>query len=602
MEKHDVLLTETKLFIQDLLANINIKDDIKNIINYCIKEISVFTDSKAVTIYKAGIEEYSVSNIYKLDDSNILKKDEKIETIKERKLDSWIERLKENKLVYVKNKNELVDILPNEYDRMTRIGINSFMIIPLYTDEDLPVCLCLINPNFTRLSLDEKTWIYLGREIGRFYVEERKDRKYLSFMKGIRSSNLSEFIVDIKKLHYEALRITDLLKNYIPQEGNWDWLINFYASIIKPEYKEIFLRKTSKEYLTEFLSTEKSSFSIDIEREVNGNSIWFRLDFSVVSLDENNNLESFIVLVKDITQMKYEEEEKQIMVKALSSIYKASFIIDLKKQLAYIINNSEIMNKFYQDKVIDYDSFSEKFIRFIVDDGYQALISEFIRLDTLESRLKEKKLLSCDYYSKQINWGRIILAPAKKDNNGSLEKIVFAIQDITEQKNKEEWMQYKMEHDELTGAFNRIAYNRLTRQLNIDNTPYSLILLDINKFKSINDTYGHDVGDNVLSFLTSVISSKMQMGDSLFRLGGDEFAIILNRLTIDNKNIIVKIIDNINNEIMQTSNIVPAFSISAGVTFSSFGYDDTIYHNADKALYYTKETKGLGYTIFEEIN
>ena len=53
---------------------------------------------------------------------------------------------------------------------------------------------------------------------------------------------------------------------------------------------------------------------------------------------------------------------------------------------------------------------------------------------------------------------------------------------------------------------------------------------------------------------------------------------------------------------MQTSNIVPAFSISAGVTFSSFGYDDTIYHNADKALYYTKETKGLGYTIFEEIN
>ena len=163
-------------------------------------------------------------------------------------------------------------------------------------------------------------------------------------------------------------------------------------------------------------------------------------------------------------------------------------------------------------------------------------------------------------------------------------------------------MQYKMEHDELTGAFNRIAYNRMTRQLNIDNTPYSLILLDINKFKSINDTYGHDVGDNVLSFLTSVISSKMQIGDSLFRLGGDEFAIILNRLTINNKNIIVKIIDNINNEIMQTSNIVPAFSISAGVTFSSFGYDDTIYHNADKALYYTKETKGLGYTIFEEIN
>lgn len=602
MKKQDELTIETKLFIQELLSNINIEDNIDNIINFCIKELSIFTDSDAVTIYKTGIEEFSVNNIYKLDNSNIIKKDEKLETIKERKLDSWIELLLNNKLVCIKSKNELIETLPNEYDRMTRMGINSFMIIPLYTDEELPVCLCLINPDFNKFSLDEKIWLYLGREIGRFYVDERKDRKYLSFMKGIRSSNLSEFIVDYKRLHYEALRITQLLKNYIPLEGDWNWLINFYASIIKPEYKELFLRKTTKEYLKEFLSTEKSSFSIDIEREVDGTSIWFRLDFSVSSLDKNNNLESFIVLVKDITQMKHEEEEKQIMAKALSNIYRASFIIDIKKKLAIVINHNENSKKIFPERIIDYNSFFDVFTNIMVDEGYQELIKNFICLDTLDARLKDKKVLSCDYYSKQIEWGRIIIAPAKRDNNGSLEKIVFAIQDINEQKNKEEWMQYKMEHDELTGALNRIAFNRMTNQLNNVLTPYAIILLDINKFKAVNDTYGHDVGDKVLSYLTTVINNKIQIGDNLFRLGGDEFAIILNRLTIKDSHVIKRIIDNINNEIMDTTKDIPAFSISAGVTFSVSGYDDSIYHNADKALYYTKDTKGLGYTIFEEIN
>ena len=95
-----------------------------------------------------------------------------------------------------------------------------------------------------------------------------------------------------------------VLRNVIPEEGEWEWIRQFYASIIKPEYRDEFLRRTEREYMETFLRTEQNSFSIDLEREVNGNNTWFRLEFSVVSLDERGHLERFVVLVKDITQMK----------------------------------------------------------------------------------------------------------------------------------------------------------------------------------------------------------------------------------------------------------------------------------------------------------
>ena len=62
------------------------------------------------------------------------------------------------------------------------------------------------------------------------------------------------------------------------------------------------------------------------------------------------------------------------------------------------------------------------------------------------------------------------------------------------------------------------------------------------------------------------------------------------------------IIDKINDTTMLGTDGLPPFSISAGVAFSVLGYDETLYHNADKALYRTKETTHMGCTVFEEMN
>ncbi|MGN0622381.1 MAG: diguanylate cyclase domain-containing protein [Oscillospiraceae bacterium] len=602
MANNDVLTLKTKAFVADLLAGVDIDSSIREIIGYIIKEVGRFTRSDMVCIYESATEPDSVTKVYQWKDGDLVVEDERFQPLQERDLNGWIESLRAKEMVLVEGRECIRESLPSEYERMEKLGIDTFLIIPLYTKNRMPSCMCLINPDLSEFALSQSAWLYLGQEIGLFYHREVINRKHFLFMEGIRSSNLSEFIVDYTSKRYEALRITRVLRNVIPEEGEWEWIRKFYASIIKPECREEFLRRTGQEYMEAFLRKEQTSFSIDIEREVNGNNTWFRLEFSVVSLDENGHLERFVVLVKDITQMKKEEEEHQQMIMALSNIYEVSFMIDVSSGVTQVIKHSDSIRRYYPDGIIPHDVFLETFSSRMVANEYVETVREFMDLTTMEQRMKSTNVLSCEFQGKQIEWGRMVLAPAKWDHNGGLEKVVFAVLDITEEKGREELMQYKIEHDELTGALNRTAFNRVTKLLAEPVMPFALVLLDIDKFKLINDTYGHDAGDRVLARLVSVLDEEMRAVDKIFRLGGDEFAVIMNRLTLAQADLVKEVIDRVNNTTMLGMDELPPFSISAGVTFSVLGYNDTLFHNADKALYRTKETTHMGCTVFEEMN
>lgn len=601
MENNERLELQTKAFMADLLAGVNKDDSIQNNISYMIKEVGRFTHADMVCIYESREKSDSVNKIYQWKADSSVGEDAKIQPIQERKLDDWIELLKLKKMVLVESRECVPNTMPFEYERMEQQGIHTFLIVPLYAKDRLPACMSIINPDLETFSLLESMWLFLGQEIGQLFYQERIRHKRMLLMEGISSSNLSELIIDYKTKRYEAFRITRVLRNVIPEEGEWEWLRQFYASIIMPEYREELLRKTEKEYIESYLCSEQNSFSIDLAREVNGNKTWFRLEFSVVSLDEKGHLERFVLLVKDITQTKKEEEEHLQMITALSGFYKVIFMIDLKKQSAQNIKHAEVAWQHYQDGIMPYEIFLDTFISRMVEAEYVNAIREFMNPDTMENRMRDMNALSREYHGKNIEWGRIVLAPAKRNRDGGLERVVFAVQDITEQKKREEWMQYKMEHDELTGTLNRTAFNRVTKLLEDNLTPFALILLDIDNFKTINDTHGHDVGDEVLSQLVTALNEKMRSVDKIFRIGGDEFAIIMNRITLEQANRVKSLINQVNEITMSDMNDVPPFSISAGVTFS-ICYNENVFHNADKALYRTKETTRKGCTVFEEMD
>jgi diguanylate cyclase (GGDEF)-like protein/PAS domain S-box-containing protein len=103
--------------------------------------------------------------------------------------------------------------------------------------------------------------------------------------------------------------------------------------------------------------------------------------------------------------------------------------------------------------------------------------------------------------------------------------------DITEQKQAEERIQHMAHHDSLTGLPNRLLFNdRLGQAISRakrDASQFALLYLDLDKFKPVNDTLGHDAGDQLLKNVAERIHEQVRESDTVARVGGDEFAVIL---------------------------------------------------------------------------
>ena len=129
----------------------------------------------------------------------------------------------------------------------------------------------------------------------------------------------------------------------------------------------------------------------------------------------------------------------------------------------------------------------------------------------------------------------------------------------------------------------------------------ALILLDIDRFKGINDTYGHEMGDKVLQKVGHLLSGYFRSGDYPVRIGGDEFIVILNDFDEVNKNTIKHKLNLINNELQDTADGLPLVTLSVGVAFSKKGYSDELFNQADAALYAVKEAGRNGVRFYNDI-
>jgi diguanylate cyclase (GGDEF)-like protein/PAS domain S-box-containing protein len=127
-------------------------------------------------------------------------------------------------------------------------------------------------------------------------------------------------------------------------------------------------------------------------------------------------------------------------------------------------------------------------------------------------------------------WWDIMLAPLR-DAGGKATRVVAIARDITEQKKAEKKAYWIANHDGLTGLPNRdLMQQKLDRavlEATEGGTHFALLLLDVDDFKRINDTVGHDGGDAMLRTFADRLRDAIQPGDAVFRLGGDEFAILL---------------------------------------------------------------------------
>jgi diguanylate cyclase (GGDEF)-like protein/PAS domain S-box-containing protein len=194
---------------------------------------------------------------------------------------------------------------------------------------------------------------------------------------------------------------------------------------------------------------------------------------------------------------------------------------------------------------------------------------------------------------------------AERVEREGLERIVE--ERTTELRDAQERAQHLADHDALTGLPNRrLLEDRLTQALALsqrNRKQTAVMFVDLDRFKSINDSLGHTVGDQVLKEVALRLVRQLRVGDTVCRIGGDEFVVVLpeSKRSTDAANVAAKIIETLSMPIQAADrdlSVTPSIGIAV---FPEDGRDAAmLIRNADAAMYHAKESGRANYQFFTE--
>lgn len=250
-------------------------------------------------------------------------------------------------------------------------------------------------------------------------------------------------------------------------------------------------------------------------------------------LDENGNFEAVLSIGHDITALKATKLELENKITTLEQEKKKQkFLINALNNIIIETTGYEIIEA--NDKLLDFfgvsslEEFQEEIrcvcYRFVEHPDYFHLglvESGALWMEEINNLPKEKQVvIMADKYN-ELHAFAVKLTKISESN-----RFIISFEDITAMIEKSKEFEYKAYHDTLTKIYNRAKFNET---LNITNQEgqNALLMLDIDKFKNINDTYGHDVGDKVLQKLSETIKYLIRPSDVFARWGGEEFALLL---------------------------------------------------------------------------
>jgi diguanylate cyclase len=243
---------------------------------------------------------------------------------------------------------------------------------------------------------------------------------------------------------------------------------------------------------------------------------------------------------------------------------------------------------------------TQKIFRHIVDDiliTNESTSGYGQKLKTYAQQLDEAKALSdVQYIVKDIMSDTNQMAEATRNLQGRLEEATTQAKSLRQRLEKTE---REALIDALTGLHNRKAFDRKAKDLREAfqryGTGFSVIMLDIDFFKSFNDKYGHQTGDEVLRIVGSILHDGLKGKDFPARYGGEEFVVLLPMTPLKNACIVAeqirKNISAKNLKVIKTGESLGNITVSLGVSEINSGDTmDSVIERADKALYLAKDS------------
>jgi diguanylate cyclase (GGDEF)-like protein/PAS domain S-box-containing protein len=384
----------------------------------------------------------------------------------------------------------------------------------------------------------------------------------------------------------------------LPQSHLSVWSHNLHLDDFKKAYK----------LLTQYFNNELMLYETEIRMKHKlGHYIWVRVSGKLIERNEENKPIRMIGTLLNITERKHNEAQMSLhrqLLKESEHIGRlGGWKLDLK-------NN----NLFWTDEVYRLHDTSPEEFNPTVDAGVGYFLPQSKKTISRALNNAINKGIGYDLeletYTTKGRKIDVRTTCSVTLENGVPVSLAGIFQDISTQKNNQRKLEksnlnlakvnmalkLSAHYDSLTGLPNR---NLLTNKIeyavaksSLNNTFVAIAFIDLDGFKRINDTHGHNTGDKLLKIIANKLKSVLRKGDTLSRFGGDEFVAVINNLSApsDSESIVSNMLESVS-AALQIENKLLSLTASIGITFSPLdaASPNQLLRHADQAMYIAKQ-------------
>ncbi|MDD3761826.1 MAG: EAL domain-containing protein [Nevskiales bacterium] len=328
----------------------------------------------------------------------------------------------------------------------------------------------------------------------------------------------------------------------------------------------------------------------------NGRVFWVDLAVSVVR-DADGKPEYFVGIVQDIDERKRAEARLRLSAEVFEHLGEAIMITDADNRIVSVNRAFSAITGYSLDEVLGRNPSvlaSGRHDKDFYRQMWRTLQLEGVWKGEVWDRRKSGELYP--------EWLTISLV---RDAAGRVVHHVAVFSDISERKASEERIRYLAEVDALTNLPNRIVLaDRLTLALSSSQRsgrPFAVMFIDIDRFKNINDSLGHSIGDALLREMASRLHAVVRVTDTVARQGGDEFVILVTHV-VDAEHLAhmaSKILDAVSKPFVIEQHVLSTTASIGIAMYPDDGVDvDTLLKNADAAMYVAKNSGRASFRFF----
>lgn len=323
-----------------------------------------------------------------------------------------------------------------------------------------------------------------------------------------------------------------------------------------------------------------------------GHYLWVLDRGKVVAYNDAGKARRMTGTLKNISQLKQAEARMQLFSRCLENISDAVVICDTKFTIIEVNPAYSQLTGKNRDEVLQ----SRFNLTLYPARFLQDIEKTLVKQSCWSGEVRELKS-NGEYYQAELTFDVI------KDEQGLITQYVAVFSDISERKRREAELSRLANSDTLTGLPNRAVFMTKLGSLVTHNTAHALLVFDLDNFKKINDSLGHELGDTLLCKLAERLHNNKVFRQKLYRLGGDEFAILLdNTNDIHAITTVAKLLmTQINKPFAVEQHELVVTSSIGIVLFPEDGKDpQALLRNADTAMYHAKHAGANRYLFFND--